>query len=222
MVTHAILRVSTSHAYHRIVVTAQVLDFSFCVAESGPAIWAVINDSLQFTLAAVMCLLVTTQFVRQSFQLHKVAKRWQLNGYVNLFAREGMLYFLAYVHISTLLFQPVHSRLIYCDCSTLLFGLVNVLVLGGNVPTTGWRALPIGILEYVPVFTLTPRFILSMRALYHDARDIDTEFGFTSVPGRSLRETAIVFADAGQNEEELEDEEIPMGETEMRNAGSNV
>jgi hypothetical protein len=78
-------------------------------------------------------------------------------------------------------------------------------------------------LEYVPVFTLTPRFILSMRALYHDVADIDTEFGFTSVSGRNDYGTAIVFADVGQNEEGMEqDDEMPMGEMGLRSAGSGV
>ena len=74
-------------------------------------------------------------------------------------------------------------------------------------------------LDYVPVFTLTPRFILSVRALY--ARDLqgrlepcrmDTEFGFMSVSASSARRTTLVFADVDQSEEGLEqDEEIPMG-----------
>lgn len=64
-------------------------------------------------------------------------------------------------------------------------------------------------MEYVPVFTLTPRFILSVRALY--ARDlqggsvphgIDTEFSFTPVSGGGIRESVIVFAEP--DEEGLE------------------
>jgi hypothetical protein len=72
------------------------------------------------------------------------------------------------------------------------------------------------------VFTLTPRFILSMRALYHDVADIDTEFGFTSVSGRNGYETAIVFADVGQNEGLEQDDEMPVGEMGSRSAGSGV
>ena len=94
-------------AHHHIAVTAQVLDFSFCVIESGSPIWAVVNDSLQFAVATVICLLVAAQFIRQSLQLYKMTNRWQLDGYVNLFAKEGVVYFLAYVHIPSFLFQPV-------------------------------------------------------------------------------------------------------------------
>ena len=80
------------------------------------------------------------------------------------------------------------------------------------------------IFEYVPVITLTPRFILSLRALYArglrgecEPRDIDSEFGFTSVSGRGVRETTMVFADARQDERLDQDEEMPMEERGIRN-----
>lgn len=65
------------------------------------------------------------------------------------------------------------------------------------------------ILEYVPIYTLTPRFILSVRELY--ARDvrgrregIDTGFGL-SISGA----TTMEFAD-GQRESSEDVEEIMM------------
>ena len=76
-----------------------------------------------------------------------------------------------------------------------------------------WQTALFNILSVVPLFTLTPRFIVSIRELY--ARDvhcgrgegIDTGFGLTS--GRSAVETAIVFADAVQNEGPEDIEEVP-------------
>ena len=73
----------------------------------------------------------------------------------------------------------------------------------------------LNILEVVPLFTLTPRFIISIRELY--ARDvqcrrgegIDTGFGLTS--GRGAVEAEVVFAGAGQNEGTEDIEEIPRG-----------
>lgn len=61
------------------------------------------------------------------------------------------------------------------------------------------------VLQCVPMFTLTPRFILSIRKLY--ARDvdgrrgegIDTGFGLSS-SGRSAAGTLIFFANVEQNE----------------------
>ena len=71
----------------------------------------------------------------------------------------------------------------------------------------------LSILQVVPLFTLTPRFIISIRELY--ARDaqcgrgegIDTGFGLTS--GRGAVETTMVFAGAGQNESPEDIEEVP-------------
>ncbi|KAF8547043.1 hypothetical protein OG21DRAFT_1573935 [Imleria badia] len=74
---------------------------------------------------------------------------------------------------------------------------------GFNIsPIVGWQLS--GILQYVPMYVLTPRFILSIRELY--ARDvqgrrgegIDTGFGLLS-SGRGAG-TAIVFADIEGNE----------------------
>ena len=71
----------------------------------------------------------------------------------------------------------------------------------------------LGILEVVPLFTLTPRFIISIRELYtrdvqyRHGEGIDTGFGLTS--GHGVVETAIVFAGAGQNEGPESIEEVP-------------
>ena len=77
----------------------------------------------------------------------------------------------------------------------------------------------LNILEVVPLFTLTPRFIISIRELY--ARDvqcrrgegIDTRFGLTS--GRGTVEAAMVFASAGQNEGPEDTEEVPREATTL-------
>ena len=71
----------------------------------------------------------------------------------------------------------------------------------------------LNILEVVPLYTLTPRFIISIRELY--ARDvqcrrgegIDTGFGLISSCGAV--ETTMVFAGAGQNESPEDIEEVP-------------
>lgn len=46
-----------------------------------------------------MCLLVGVQSIRQSLQIYRATKRFELGRYVSLLAREGLFYFLAYVHI---------------------------------------------------------------------------------------------------------------------------
>ena len=83
-----------------IATTAQVLDFSFCVAQPFPGTWAEIVDSVQIALGALMCLLVAVHFVKESLQMYRATKRFQLSHYTNHLVREGMLYFLMYVHPS--------------------------------------------------------------------------------------------------------------------------
>ena len=60
-------------------------------------------DSLQFALASALCLLVAVRFLWNSYQMYKVTKQWEPGPYMNLFAREGALYFLAYVVSQTVI-----------------------------------------------------------------------------------------------------------------------
>ena len=93
--------------------------------------------------------------------------------------------------------------------SVFLFALINLLSVSGNFPTVGWLACLLTIVECVPMFTLSPRFVMSIRELY--ARDIqgrrdegiDTGFGLLS-SGRGAGGTAIMFADVEPNEEDIE------------------
>lgn len=80
-----------------------MLDYSICVMQF---ILPVLNEAangVQFAMGTLMCLLIVTQFARRSFQMYQTTKRIQLSRYINLLVREGMFYFIAYVHISTLL-----------------------------------------------------------------------------------------------------------------------
>ena len=62
-----------------------------------PAIWVEIMYSVQITLGALMCLLLAIQFIRESLQMYGATKRFRLNRYMNLLAREGVVYFFTYV-----------------------------------------------------------------------------------------------------------------------------
>ncbi|KAF8558596.1 hypothetical protein OG21DRAFT_1481290 [Imleria badia] len=189
-------------------VADQVLNFSFCLVEfEASPIWADVRNSLQFVLAAVMWLLVIAKFIRNSYQMYKMTKEWRISRYLNLFAREGMLYFLA----------------------VLLFGIFNILIFAGKIPLTGWQLIPIGFFNYVPVFTLVPRFIVSVRALH--ARELRCEPhyattvpGSRSVPGSGGRGTSsgtsIMFAGLREEDGFAQDEEIHMEERGKRRAGS--
>ena len=40
-----------------------------------------------------MCILVIAQLMKQLLQMYSVNKQWQLNRYMKLLVREGILYF---------------------------------------------------------------------------------------------------------------------------------
>jgi hypothetical protein len=172
------------------VVTVQILDFSICTVPYSlwPA-WVYVAFILQITHGVTTCILVTIEFVRQSLQMYQVTKQWQLNRYMSLLVKQAVLYFFV----------------------TLLYDVLNVLAATVITSSVAWQYL----LVYVPMFTLTPRFILSIRRLY--ARDvhgrrgegIDTGFGLSS-SGRGAAGGSIVFADVEQNEDLEGIEEIRM------------
>ena len=109
--------------------------------------------------------------------------------------------------------ERTNGHLLY---SIFLFALLDVLGITGRLPTGGWQLVVLFLLEYLPMYTLTPRFIISIRKLYaHDARGrcvggIDTGFGLSLDDHDIGGETAIMFADVEQNEVLEGVEEIPM------------
>ena len=92
-----------------------------------------------------------------------------------------------------------------------MFTLINLLAVSGKLPMGGWQLIPLVILVDIPLFSLAPRLILSMREAYarNDGRGsgIDSEFGLT-LPGRGAGETAIVFADVEEIERSEGVEEV--------------
>ena len=99
--------------------------------------------------------------------------------------------------------------------SIFLFNLMNMLAALGKFPTGGWQLILALILNYVPIFALTPRFILSIRELY--ARDIegrrgegiDSGFGLSlSSQGSQVNGISIVFADVEWNGRSEDIEEL--------------
>jgi len=98
--------------------------------------------------------------------------------------------------------------------SVFLYSLINLLAALRVLSSTEvWQAVLTFILQYVPMFTLTPRFVLSIRELH--ARDIqarcggeiDTGFGLSS-HGRNTGGTVVMFASLNGGLEDVE--EIPI------------
>ena len=105
--------------------------------------------------------------------------------------------------------------------SILSYALVSLFDYVVDIPMDGWWSL-LGVAQFVPAFTLVPRFILGLRQLYardvqgRRGSDIDTAFGLTSAFDHAA--SAIVFADGGQNEGEEQGDSIQMEAKEGHSA----
>ncbi|KAI9570973.1 hypothetical protein HD554DRAFT_288472 [Boletus coccyginus] len=135
-----------------------------------------------------MLFLVIFQFVQQSLQMYSVTKQWQINRYMNLLVKQGILYFFA----------------------TFCFSLINVLAASGKLPAEGWQVIPLYILEVVPMYTLAPRFIMGLRKVH--ARDVQGRRGsrIDTAFGRGVDGATVMFADIGRNDGLVSVEETPM------------
>ncbi|KAN0092667.1 hypothetical protein V8E55_003451, partial [Tylopilus felleus] len=163
------------------LVTVQILNISICVPQDSWTIWAKLAVVFQITHGAIVCVLAVVQSVRQALQMYRATKQWQLDRYMNMLVTQGLLYFFA----------------------MFLFSLLTIFFVTDATPAEGWETL-----QFVPIFTLTPRFIIKVRELY--ARDIqgrrcegiDTGFGWPSLDcdtGGTV--TTVEFAEAGDEEE---------------------
>ena len=111
--------------------------------------------------------------------------------------------------------------------STLMYSILNLIFYAVSLSIDGQVILLVAA-DYIPIFTLVPRFILNLRELY--ARDcnggrgsnIDTAFGLTSASSHGPVASAIVFAEDEQNEGGEQGEEIQMEEWEIRSGGSGA
>ena len=71
-----------------------------------PRIYTLAASISRIVLGAAMCVLVTIEFARQSFQFYRATKVWQPNRYMKLLLKQGLLYFFVYVPVSSLLTSP--------------------------------------------------------------------------------------------------------------------
>ncbi|KAG8216334.1 hypothetical protein J3R82DRAFT_6407 [Butyriboletus roseoflavus] len=171
----------------------QVLDLAYCGVTSSSITWTRVSAIPELVNGAVMCILVIFQFVKRVVEMYKVTKTLHFNRYMNLLAGQSILYFLF----------------------IFFFNRTAILIALRQFQTEGWPTLALLPIEYVPAFALTPRFIMSVRALHpgepqgSQGHDIDAGSGLSRSRLHD-RETMIVLA-IRQRETEL-DVEIPMEE----------
>ncbi|KAF8126822.1 hypothetical protein EV363DRAFT_1173633 [Boletus edulis] len=160
---------------YAIVSIFQVLDVTICTVMISTATWNNASVILPFILGAVLCTLVVAHFVRESLQMYRVTKRWQLNRYTNLLVRDGLLYFFA----------------------TFFNSLINLLGALG-ILSQEWVQPVLLSASTIVLYTLAPRFVINLRELYvRDTqgrldRDIDTAFGLSSGVRRGVGGTTTI------------------------------
>ena len=164
--------------------------------------------------------------------MHRATKSWQLNQYMSLLVKQGILYFLMYVLSCPfpagpplppmLAKKPITDRTI--RYSVFMYSLINVLANIGTLPAGESQLIVIAVLQYVPILTQAPRFIMGIRELHaHDVQGrrgdgIDTGFGLSS-SNRGAGEMAVMFSDVGRigGLEDIEEiqMEVPVGMTQQ-------
>ncbi|KAF8126820.1 hypothetical protein EV363DRAFT_1347544, partial [Boletus edulis] len=178
------------------VAIAQLLDITVCTYVLRTQTLDIVAAIVQCILGTVVCILVTAKFVRDSLQIYRATKTWQMNRYIGLLTRDGFFYFLA----------------------TLINVLFNMLGTLGVFPSKGWVAQVLVIAANIAAYTLIPRFVINVRELYMlDSQglcnhDIDTGFGLSSGARHGVGGTTtigtIAFAQGGAPEGSENREEI--------------
>jgi len=100
-----------------------------------------------------------------------------------------------------------------------MWNLFNTLADFGVLRLGPQHGIPLGVVGTVPISTLTPRFILSMREMYARSvyggrgHGIDTGFGLTALSGHGVSRSSIVFVDGREREgmeRDDEDSDVPI------------
>jgi len=174
-----------SNPKHFVVNFLHIWDFSFCALVPMSTSWDEAANVSQLVHAGVMCTLVIIKFIISSVQMYRATKQWRLSPFINLLVMEGMAYFLA----------------------ILMWNLFNNLgdfgILAAVDPQ---RSVPLFVVQCVPISTLTPRFILTIREMYacsvygRRGHGIDTGFGLSALSSHGASRSSIVFADGGERE----------------------
>ena len=92
------------------VTVVQVIDLSFCDGSfSNPSLASHLLlgiISLRIALSVMLVILAVIPTLKELVVMYKVSKKWQPNHYMQLFVKDGILYFIAYVSHFPILSVP--------------------------------------------------------------------------------------------------------------------
>ena len=87
---------------------------------------------LRIIFGVMLLVLAFASTLKQSIMLYKATKKWQPNHYMQLFVKDGILYFLAYVFLSPSIHypslpshSPTHVALDHLQKKTNHYGLLG-------------------------------------------------------------------------------------------------
>ncbi|KAF8452747.1 hypothetical protein L210DRAFT_3755748 [Boletus edulis BED1] len=186
---------------YMLVTISQVFDTSYCNVTWTSL--SKLNSYVfipRFILAGLMFILTLARFFLESYRSSKATKQWLSSRYINLLVRENVLYFLAH--------------LLYSIDADVITAQLNPLSL---------QAMMMDLVSYILLFTLCPRFIMSVRELYaSDTRlkweresGVDTGFGFTA-HSSVMDVVSIRFADTEVGTTVLESSALEIQMAELR------
>ena len=98
MTDNLILCTLLNRPLDQLIIIAEVLDYSVCESQAVvPFSLIVLQPAAQVILGTLMCLLAIIRFIRESLQMYRVTKQFEISRYLSLLTRDGILYFLVYV-----------------------------------------------------------------------------------------------------------------------------
>lgn len=109
--TNQFLTTTIAFAGQHEVVNPHVLDLTVCAVRPT----STLNKAAaipELVFATVLCTLLIIRFMRESFQMYKLTKQWRVNSYIDLFVKEGILYFIMCVPTLILPADPLASALV--------------------------------------------------------------------------------------------------------------
>lgn len=96
-----------------LVTVVQIQDFSVCIVamnnlDINPLSLTYASIIPRIVFGITIFTLALTQTLKESVGMYKATKRWQLNQYVKLLVKDGILYFLVYVFLLSIYsFHPL-------------------------------------------------------------------------------------------------------------------
>ncbi|KAF8125313.1 hypothetical protein EV363DRAFT_1104055, partial [Boletus edulis] len=90
------------------VTVVRVGDFSFCNASyvNAPRLYGLAIAAPRLVLGGALLMLAVFQTLKQSVVLFKATKQWQPNQYMQKLVKDGIIYFVVYVSISSCALCP--------------------------------------------------------------------------------------------------------------------